>query len=279
MSGQPDGTGRGRTGGQPSGAIAAALSGAAAAREAHLGLAREEDPFGAAYQVAYEHGGEPGAAHLVYELADGFIYAEDAAEYFTSPDGWLPVDRSACSLVRGRILDVGCGAGRHSAVLTAEGHDVHGVDPSPGAVRVARARGVDARIGSVPELPDSLGSFDTFVMLGANLGLLGRPEHSSRVLARLAALARPGARLLGTNMDMDMETGPAADPAAAPADGPFVRMRVRHGTAATPWFDFMFCSPERLTAAVAGTPWTVTDVQRDTDTRWPTYLAQLQLTG
>ncbi|BBX71292.1 class I SAM-dependent methyltransferase [Mycolicibacterium psychrotolerans] len=51
--------------------------------------------------------------------------------------------------IRGRVLDVGCGTGEHTILLTRLGYDVLGVDGAPTAVEQARrnatARGVDAR--------------------------------------------------------------------------------------------------------------------------------------
>jgi len=50
---------------------------------------------------------------------------------------------------RGRVLDIGCGAGEHTILLTRLGYDVLGVDAAPTAVEVARRNaetaGVDAR--------------------------------------------------------------------------------------------------------------------------------------
>ncbi|MBA0050992.1 class I SAM-dependent methyltransferase [Streptomyces sp. AJS327] len=241
------------------------------------------DPFGSAYSAVHESGAQRGETHLVYEFEDGYVYAEDAADYFTEPDRWLPVDRWACQDVRGRILDIGCGAGRHATHLVRLGHDVVGVDPSVGGVAVARARGIDARVGSVPELPADLGTFDTFLMLGANLGLLGEPGRSSRILDRLAELARPGAQLIGTNIDFEAMPRPGGGEAVPePADEPpsvqrFARMRVRHRTAATDWFDFLFCPPNRLQQVTADSRWRVTSFRRDTATELPTYMVRLLL--
>lgn len=52
-------------------------------------------------------------------------------------------------MIRGRVLDAGCGAGEHTILLTQLGYDVLGVDFAPNAVARARdnaaAKGVDAR--------------------------------------------------------------------------------------------------------------------------------------
>ena len=52
-------------------------------------------------------------------------------------------------LIRGKVLDVGCGTGEHTILLTGLGYDVLGIDFAPEAVEQARrnaaAKGVEAR--------------------------------------------------------------------------------------------------------------------------------------
>ena len=59
------------------------------------------------------------------------------------------VDVERAGLIRGKVLDVGCGAGEHTILLTRLGYDVLGIDFAPHAVELARqnaaAKGVDAR--------------------------------------------------------------------------------------------------------------------------------------
>jgi SAM-dependent methyltransferase len=111
------------------------------------------DAFGQVLTRCWEAGVRTGVAFEVIERDDGYITVGDAARYFASPDDWSPVERWACEQTVGRVLDVGCGAGRHAVALAETGCAVLGVDPSPGAVAVARARGVQAVQGSVGDLP------------------------------------------------------------------------------------------------------------------------------
>lgn len=60
------------------------------------------------------------------------------------------VELERSGLIRGKVLDVGCGTGEHTMLLTRLGYDVLGIDFSPQAVEQARrnaeAKGVAARV-------------------------------------------------------------------------------------------------------------------------------------
>ena len=60
------------------------------------------------------------------------------------------VQLERAGLIRGKVLDVGCGTGEHTIMLTRLGYDVLGIDFAPRAVEQARrnaeAKGVDARL-------------------------------------------------------------------------------------------------------------------------------------
>ena len=57
----------------------------------------------------------------------------------------------------GTVLDVPCGDGRLTARLVEAGYDVTGIDVSPDALELARARGLEARFveGDLRALPTS----------------------------------------------------------------------------------------------------------------------------
>jgi 2-polyprenyl-3-methyl-5-hydroxy-6-metoxy-1,4-benzoquinol methylase len=99
------------------------------------------------------------AAHEIVERDDGFI-AVSTFDYVAPVRRWLAVERRALRFVRGRVLDVGCGAGRVALELQSRGQQVVAIDPSPGAVEVARRRGVrDVRLMRLEDVDASLGHF------------------------------------------------------------------------------------------------------------------------
>ena len=91
--------------------------------------------------------------------------------------------------VQGRVLDVGCGAGRGALELQRRGHEVVAIDVSPGAIEVCQRRGVkDARVLGIEDIGSELGIFDTILLLGVNLGLLQNVDRAKECLRRFTAV-------------------------------------------------------------------------------------------
>jgi len=59
---------------------------------------------------------------------------------FRSYEEMPEVEKEALNLCRGKVLDVGCGAGSHSLCLQNKGFEVNAIDSSPGAVEVSKKR-------------------------------------------------------------------------------------------------------------------------------------------
>ena len=99
-----------------------------------------------------------------------------------------------------RVLDVGCGPGRHSLALARRGFSCVGIDASPEFVDLARAAateaGLDARfeVRDVRDL-DHDGTFDaTICLCQGGFGLLGGRDDGD-VFARIARSVHPGGGL------------------------------------------------------------------------------------
>jgi SAM-dependent methyltransferase len=63
----------------------------------------------------------------------------------------------------GRAVDVGCGRGDVASLFVQRGWQVTGIDPSEGACRAARARGIDARQGTLADVPLEEGAYDAAI--------------------------------------------------------------------------------------------------------------------
>ena len=97
-----------------------------------------------------------------------------------------------------RILDAGCGPGRHALALAARGFDVVGVDLSPDFVDLALAAADEHAtfvVGDIRDL-DYVAEFDAVICLcQGGFGLLGGGADEDRALARLTRALRPGGSL------------------------------------------------------------------------------------
>ncbi|HEX6423982.1 MAG TPA: class I SAM-dependent methyltransferase [Acidimicrobiales bacterium] len=92
----------------------------------------------------------------------------------------------------GRVLDVGCGTGRSSAVLRGPGTHIVGLDPDPGMLGLALAR-VDAAILAEGErLPFRDRVFDAAVAVT----VLEFVREPAEVLAEMARVTRSPGRIL-----------------------------------------------------------------------------------
>jgi SAM-dependent methyltransferase len=92
----------------------------------------------------------------------------------------------------GRLLDVGCGKGEPSRLLIRHGWHVVGIDPSPDACKLARARGIDARLGTLQTVELEAEPFDA-VLFHHSLEHVSDPLDDLR---RAARLLRPGGTVL-----------------------------------------------------------------------------------
>jgi SAM-dependent methyltransferase len=218
----------------------------------------EEDAYGAMMLAALDGRCSP----EIVERDDGLFEAGNHNDVYMAPfRRWPPHNRHAMRFVRGRVLDVGCGAGRVCLHLQQRGLEVVGIDVSPGAVEVCRRRGVlDARVTPIEDVDASLGVFDTIVMLGNNLGLLASRTKARRLLRRFHALTSDRGRIVAETRDVHDTEDPVhlnyheRNRRRGRLPGQ-IRIRVRYRLLKTPWFDYLMVSRDELAELLGGTGW------------------------
>ena len=152
-------------------------------------------------RLIYAHYKGQTSAEIIQRDDGWFDVSAGAPAYFAPFEKWPSVQRRAIRQVRGRVLDVGCGAGRVALHLQGRGHDVVAIDISPLAVKTCLLRGVrDARVCPITRVSRRLGEFDTIVMLGNNFGLFGNPRRARWLLKRFHTLTSPTAPITGQVM-------------------------------------------------------------------------------
>jgi SAM-dependent methyltransferase len=242
-------------------------------------LTSEQDAQGRAIRDFYE-----GEANLeIIERDDGYIEAAEGPQaYLSTYDDWPASMKEALQYVRGRVLDVGCGAGRHALYLQEQGLDVLGLDVSPLALEVARKRGlVKTALLSITQLSRRLGTFDTIIMFGNNFGLFANPRRAKWLLRKFHGLTSARGRIVAQTLDPYQTDRPEhlayhERNRKRGRMGGQVRIRVRYRRYATPWFDYLFVSRDEMHEILEDTVW---GVKRFIDTDGPIYIAVIEKEG
>jgi SAM-dependent methyltransferase len=120
---------------------------------------------------------------------------------FRDFDQMPEIERQALSLAKGKILDVGCGAGSHSLYLQNLGLEVHSIDLSKGAAQIAQSRGV-AQVTETSLLDYDGEGFDTIIMLMNGTGIFESLASVPMYLNKLKTLLNPKGMLLIDSSDL-----------------------------------------------------------------------------
>lgn len=170
------------------------------------------------------------------------LRAEDGTLLPLEPGRWLgattPLEEALLADITAPVLDVGCGPGRVVDLLARRGAIAVGVDPSPGAVALARQRGCPVLQRSIFDRLPFEGRWGSVVLLDGNIGIGGDPV---RLLRRCRDLLRPGGSLV-----VEVEAPPTTWRAC--------RARLERDGASSAWFPWAVVGAEAIgeLAAAAG---------------------------
>jgi SAM-dependent methyltransferase len=111
------------------------------------------------------------------------------------------LEQIALQECRGRILDIGAGAGSHVLELQRRRKNVTALEISPGAVAVMEARGV-RKVIAADIFNYSEGGYDTLLLLMNGIGLVGDTSGLRRFLAHAGSLLNGGGQLIFDSSDV-----------------------------------------------------------------------------
>lgn len=124
------------------------------------------------------------------------------AYLFRSYDEMPQMEQKALQLAKGKILDVGCGAGSHSLSLQNERNlDVTSIDISTNAIQACTLRGLkNAKVQDVMALENE--KYDTILLLMNGAGMCGKLKNIPNFLLKLKSLLNPGGQILMDSSDI-----------------------------------------------------------------------------
>lgn len=199
----------------------------------------------------------------IIERDDGYIEAgQRGLEYIAGYKDWPGSHKKAIKYAKGRVLDIGCGAGRHSLYLQKKGFDATGIDNSPLAIKISKLRGLKkAKVMPIHEIGKfHRNSFDSVIMMGNNFGLFGSFNKARQLLKVLHNITSDRALIIaetrnpyGTKDINHLEYHKLNRKRGRMAGQ--LKIRVRHKRFVGPWFDYLMISQKELKEILKGTGW------------------------
>ena len=234
------------------------------------------DAMGHAY-LDYLEGRSP---ILTIERSDGYLDWDNMESYFCDYSEFPECEKKALEYAKGRVLDIGSGAGRVALYLQKRSMNVTAIDLSELALDVARARGVKNLVAmSACNLEFEDNSFDTAVAFGNNFGLCGSPEGVVSMLVRLRSILADEGVILAETVDPlktdkedhlmyhELNRKQGKSPGQ-------IRLRLKYRGLATNWWDLLLVTPEEMTILCDKSGWKIKEIFQEGG-KSPVYAAVL----
>ncbi|WP_281227827.1 class I SAM-dependent methyltransferase [Flavobacterium aquiphilum] len=158
-----------------------------------------KDLFGKAI-LDYQTNNQP--EDLITETSISEEDQMSVAYLFRNYDEMPKIEQKALQLAKGKILDVGCGAGSHSLTLQNDRKlDVTSIDISENAIQACKLRGLNnAFVQDILTLKNE--KFDTILLLMNGTGIFGTLKKTPEFLQKLKSLLNPKGQILIDSSDI-----------------------------------------------------------------------------
>lgn len=158
-----------------------------------------KDLFGKAI-LDYQTNNSP--EDLITETSISEAEEMSVAYLFRQHSDMPKIEQKVLGLAKGKVLDVGCGAGSHSLYLQNERQlDITSIDISPNAITACTLRGLkNAIVKNVMDIENE--KFDTILLLMNGAGMCGRLKKLPAFLQKLKSLLAEGGQILLDSSDI-----------------------------------------------------------------------------
>ena len=123
------------------------------------------------------------------------------AAYFRNAQQMPPLEHAALQLCRGRILDIGAGAGSHALCLQDQARNITALEISAQSCDVMKQRGVQ-NIVQQDIFHYTAEPYDTLLLLMNGIGLAGTLDGLRKFLQQATRLLKPGGQLIFDSSDV-----------------------------------------------------------------------------
>lgn len=189
--------------------------------------------------------------------------------FFRTEEEMPEMELMAIDLCRGKILDIGAGAGSHALLLQDQNKEVSALDISPAAVKIMQQRGVKNAIGGDINTYGAE-QYDTLLLLMNGIGITGSLEGFKNFLNHARTLLKPDGQLIFDSSDIAY-LFEAADRPVNQYYGQVAYQYEYQGQKGN-WFNWLYLDPETLTATANACGWSCEIILDDGEDQ---YLARL----
>jgi cyclopropane fatty-acyl-phospholipid synthase-like methyltransferase len=234
-------------------------------------MGNNTDPIGLAIQT-YCKTKKPFDIIVHADLCDDDIIPIEVL--FRSFEEMPESEKLALSKMKGKVLDVGAGAGVHSLELMDRGMNVTAIDISTGAVDYMKSVGINAFQSSFLNFKE--GKFDTILMLMNGIGVAGKLSNLKRTLEHAKKLLNKGGSMYCDSSDVkylyEEEDGSYWLDLVSEYYGNF-RFQMSYKQAKSAWFDWLYVDYDTLHQVATEVGFTARKIHEDDNH----FLAELTL--
>jgi SAM-dependent methyltransferase len=202
------------------------------------------DPIGKAI-LAYAEDRRPADIIVKSDICDDDIIPLEVL--FRKFDEMPELEQIALEESRGKVLDVGAGAGAHAKYLKELELDVECIDISKGAVEHLKEMEFNARAIDFYDIKDE--KYDTILMLMNGIGIAGTLKNLENTLSHAKTLLAEGGQILCDSSDIkylyEDEDGSMLIDLNSEYYGNF-RFQMKYKNEVGPWFDWLYVDFESL---------------------------------
>lgn len=200
----------------------------------------------------------------IIEREDGYFDISGGSKnYFSEYKLWPIHEKNALKFVKGKILDIGVGAGRIALYFQKKGFDVTGIDNSIFAIEVCKKRGLkkvkNIGIEQVDKLKEK---FDTIILAGNNFGLFCNKNKTKKLLKKLYKITNKNAVIIAESndpyktKDKDHLVYGKWNRQRGKMTGQ-LKIRVIFKKTKSPWFEYLIVSKKEMKDLLKNTGWSV----------------------
>lgn len=202
------------------------------------------DPIGEAIQT-FSRTKKPGDIIVSSDICEDDIIPIEVL--FRNYEEMPELEKIALDLAKGKVLDVGAGAGVHSLELMTRGLHVEAVDLSQGAVSYMKSKGIPARTANFFDLKEE--KYDTLLMLMNGIGIAGKLSNLEKTLRHTKELMNKGGKIICDSSDIkylyEDEDGSMWIDLNTEYYGNF-RFQMKFNKEKGPWFNWLYVDFDNL---------------------------------